>query len=315
VIGALLVPMAAPAKLVEVDLDTAGDGLITRDTETALDWLDVNVTVGQSFDAVTAALGPGGVLEGFRYASRSEVVELWQNAGIVDIDLPGFVNYTAANFDGASRILDLVGTTPFFNQTGVQGICDTPAPSGATYRLTPQVALSPSEDTAEARTNGVIAVDYDLATIGSWLVRPAPPIEAIRIDVKPGSHTNFINPFGHGVIRVALFGSASFDVADIDPPTLALGPAGSPLEQRPGPHFEDIDADGVTDLLGHYRTAKTGIALGDTKVCVTGETFDGRMFEGCDAIRTVPGCGKGFVLSLVLPPFIWLRERRRPAAA
>ena len=38
----------------------------------------------------------------------------------------------------------------------------------------------------------------------------------------------------------------------------------------------------------HFRTQETGIADGDTEVCLTGQTHDGATIEGCDSIKTVP---------------------------
>ena len=48
-----------------------------------------------------------------------------------------------------------------------------------------------------------------------------------------------------------------------------------------------MNDDGLTDLLGHYRTRETGIAFGDTETCLTGQV-DGTLFEACDDIRPVP---------------------------
>ena len=114
---------------------------------------------------------------------------------------------------------------------------------------------------------------------------------------------------------MALLGSDTFDVGDVDATTLAFGPEAAPLAHRNGPHRKDANHDRIDDLLGHFRTEETGIAFGDTEACVTGETLDGTPFEGCDTIVIVPACGIGFELAILLPPLMALRRRRKRARA
>ncbi len=145
-----------------------------------------------------------------------------------------------------------------------------------------------------------------LSGIGHWVMRSGTAGETIvafpsltepvtlaclldvEIDVKPGSDSNSIRLTSRGVVPVAILGTTTFDVADVDATTLAFGPAGAvPVHSPPG-HLLDVDGDGDTDLVAHFRVGDTGIAAGDTSACVTGSTTGGGSFEGCDAIRTLP---------------------------
>ena len=109
----------------------------------------------------------------------------------------------------------------------------------------------------------------------------------VDIDIKPGSDPNSINAKGMGTISVAILGSAVFDVNDVDVTTLMFGPGGATPVHKAGGHLEDVNGDGFTDLVSHYRQKETGLAPGDTGACVTGITTNGSPIEGCDAVRVL----------------------------
>jgi len=136
-------------------------------------------------------------------------------------------------------------------------------------------------------------------------------VVSVEVDIKPGSDTNPINLFSRGAIPVAILGSETFDVLDVDSSTLAFGPSRAAPAHRIGSHLADVNDDGFMDLVSYFRTQETGIVFGDAQACVTGEQFDGLSLEGCDVIRTIPACGVGFELVFLLPPVIWMHGRKR----
>jgi hypothetical protein len=109
----------------------------------------------------------------------------------------------------------------------------------------------------------------------------------VRIDIKPDSDRNGLNPRNNGVIPVAILGSPTFNVADVDRATLTFGPDGvaTPDHEALG-HLENVNGDQFVDLVSHYRTQLTGIEPGDVEACVTGQLLDGTTFQDCDVIKT-----------------------------
>ena len=117
-------------------------------------------------------------------------------------------------------------------------------------------------------------------------------VESVEIDIKPGSERNAVNPTARGILPVAILGSDTFDVADVDVTTLVFGPGEAAPRHSRGGHAEDVNDDGYTDWVSHYRIEEVAVAAGDTELCLTGETLDGIPFEGCDDIVTVPYVGE-----------------------
>ncbi len=121
----------------------------------------------------------------------------------------------------------------------------------------------------------------------SWGLE-APAWLDIAIDVMPGNPRNPLNPGKNGVVEVALLGSDALDVADVDPALLRLGVGAGAAAELRSLRTDDVNGDGHDDLVAHYRVPDTGVAYGDTSLCLTGFTHGGVELVGCDAIRTVP---------------------------
>lgn len=75
-------PLLANAALISVDLESPGDGLITRDTLNNREWLDLPATSGASLAGVMADMMPGGRYAGFTFASLDEVTGLAASANV-----------------------------------------------------------------------------------------------------------------------------------------------------------------------------------------------------------------------------------------
>ncbi len=104
---ALLTATAHGATVTSRDWQTAGDGLLTYDSATNLEWLDNSVTANVSFDDVQAQIAPGGALEGFRVASLDDVWTLFTDYGLAVGPVGGETFFTGDDALAVQAFLDL----------------------------------------------------------------------------------------------------------------------------------------------------------------------------------------------------------------
>jgi len=116
----------------------------------------------------------------------------------------------------------------------------------------------------------------------------------VDIDIKPGDDTNTINNDGHGVIPVAILGSADFDVTQIDVATVALAGMAVRAVGKADKYLasiEDVDADGIDDLVVKIEDTDGAFTEGTAEATLTGnllEAYGGTPFQGTDSITIVP---------------------------
>jgi hypothetical protein len=112
----------------------------------------------------------------------------------------------------------------------------------------------------------------------------------VDIDIKPGSDPNPINPGSKGLVPVAILSSDVFDATQVDPPTVSI--AGATVARRGKgklmAHHEDVNADGLLDLLVQVETKDfDDLGTGGT-VELTATTFGGQDIVGYDEVVIVP---------------------------
>lgn len=113
----------------------------------------------------------------------------------------------------------------------------------------------------------------------------------IVFDIKPDSDNNTLNPSAKGVLPTAILGSDTFDVSTIDTASLGLGPGKAPIAHKGG-HLEDVNGDGVADLVLHFKIPLIDVSTDATELCVAGSTFDGDVVSACDSITLLGKKGK-----------------------
>jgi hypothetical protein len=110
----------------------------------------------------------------------------------------------------------------------------------------------------------------------------------VTIDIKPGENPAPINTKSQGTIPVAILSSVTFDaVTQLNQTSLTFGRTGSEksLAFCSGP--QDVNGDGLLDLVCHFDTLMTGFQTGNTVGVLHGKIADGNTIVGTDSVLIV----------------------------
>ena len=109
--------------------------------------------------------------------------------------------------------------------------------------------------------------------------------------MKPGSFPNYFNLNGHSVIPVAIFGSATLDVNEIDVETLSLQGMTVKVAGRSSKylaHTEDVNNDGYMDVIVQFEDNDGWLEPNKDYLILGGNFYDGTPFLAGDTICVVP---------------------------
>jgi cell wall-associated NlpC family hydrolase len=155
---------------------------------------------------------------------------------------------------------------------------------GDTYGLTVTVESSTLTLAQNVPISDIPIAGYGVASTGSTIAVFIP----VAIDIKPGDTPNSINPKSNGKIPVAILSNHIFDAgAQIDQTSLTFGRTGDEASLA-SCHTEDVNSDGLVDLVCHFNTQSTGFLSGDTVGVLKSKTIDATPVRGTDSVNIVP---------------------------
>lgn len=210
------------------------------------------------------------------------------------------------SLDGANFYFNSLDYNNFNNNYGGHciSILAYPYPyDGSNYK---KIELSPTSSAFSTLTSTQLGVDgielcllrvncvsmnadYSVDNIN---LTPITPVKEVVIDIKPGSLENPVNPGENGQIPVAILGSSSFDVTQIDASSIRLGSATLSTRgkaEKLAYSFEDVNGDGFMDMITFFGVPNLALTSSETGLTLTAVLNSGTPIIGSDNITIVPG--------------------------
>ena len=203
-------------------------------------------------------------------------------------EIPGVLYYSEMERGADGHPIDHVYS--YVAKTGdytVEVLPEVGAPSTATYTLNFSTSNQSMTLAQNVPISQIPSQGYGITTSETGIVSSFIPV---AIDIKPGSYPNSINLKSNGVTPVAILGSATFDVHQIDLATIKLANAPVKLKNngQPMASYEDVNGDGFTDIVVQVITKALQLTKNDIKADLQGQLIDGTIIKGSDSVRIVP---------------------------
>jgi hypothetical protein len=131
--------------------------------------------------------------------------------------------------------------------------------------------------------DGTTIVGYGGSPAGRQEAWVANIVTTVAIDIKPGTSPNSLNLKSKGVVPVAILSGSTFNVTQVNVNTVVF--AGALPEKF---SYDDVNADGLTDLVFHFRTQDLQLGATSMTATLTGKTLDGDLISGADYVNLVP---------------------------
>jgi hypothetical protein len=190
-------PMVSNAQFVTTSAWAAGDGLITEDTKSGLEWMNLVVTMGTSVNALLGGYG-GLAADGFQIATAAQVGALFNDAGLA-YSTGSSNTPLAANVVPAAQVISLLGCTlcalaGTSNYGVTEGLIQTPGEVGQVV-VGVEAANGDIPDTVTPAALGYAGIStsintlnynaYSAAQDGIFLVREIPSTGKLLPGVDP----------------------------------------------------------------------------------------------------------------------------------